>query len=340
MMISVGDFDRFVFVVGAPRCGTTTIAQFLRAHPSVNFPAVKEPHFFAQHDLRGLSDPEQKKQVERDYLARFFTRHEERRVGADASVTYLYMAEQLEPALRLWPDSRFIIALRDPLSMLPSLYRRLRYLGDETIGNFADAWAATEDRSAGRRIPRRCADPRFLRYDEAGRFATHLEKLFSVVGRERCQVVIFDDLQADPEAEYGRIMEFAGLKPVEGMDFTPRRSGKSVRYHWLQRLLKRPPAAVRDLLAGEQTRVRDGEGAQPEAPKATKAVLSLRKRLLRWNRVPAVPEHLSPALEAQIRERLSGEVERLEILLDRDLSHWLGRDQLHQSGEQRAIAAE
>ena len=54
-MVRVGDFDRFAFIVGAPRCGTTTLAQFLKNHPSVSFPAVKEPHFFSQHNLRGLS---------------------------------------------------------------------------------------------------------------------------------------------------------------------------------------------------------------------------------------------------------------------------------------------
>ena len=334
-MVSVGDFDRFLFVVGAPRCGTTTIAQFLRDHPSVNFPAVKEPHFFAQHDLRGLSDDELKKQVERDYLEWFFSKRDGKRVGADASVTYLYMAEQLEPALRLWPDSRFIVALRDPLSMLPSLHRRLRYLGDETIPRFEDAWAASADRAAGRRIPKRCADPRFLRYDEAGRFATHLENLFNVVGRDRVHVVIFDDFEAAPELEYRRIMEFAGLEPVLGTDFSPRRSGQSVRYHWLQRLLKRPPAAVRDLLAGEHMRVRGGEAVPDAQAKAAKAVLSLRKRLLRWNRVPAVSEPLTSRVEAEIRERLSGEIDRLESLLGRDLGHWLGRGK-----EPRAMAAE
>jgi hypothetical protein len=53
-MVSVSDFNRFVFIVGAPRCGTTTLAQFLKAHPAVSFPVVKEPHFFSQNDLRGL----------------------------------------------------------------------------------------------------------------------------------------------------------------------------------------------------------------------------------------------------------------------------------------------
>src|SRR3954453_7905532 len=119
-MARVDDFERFVFIVGAPRCGTTTLSHFLKEHPEVSFPIVKEPHFFAQNDLRGLDDDELRCRVEREYLGRFFRPCQGRRVGADASVTYLYTPEHLEPALRLWPDSRFIVALRNPLTMLPS----------------------------------------------------------------------------------------------------------------------------------------------------------------------------------------------------------------------------
>ena len=321
-MISVSDFDRFVFIVGAPRCGTTSLAQFLKEHPTVGFPAVKEPHYFAQNDLRGLSDRQLRCRVESDYLRRFYRPETSRRIGVDASVTYLYTPEQLEPVLRLWPESRFVVAVRDPLTMLPSLHRRLIYIGDETIPAFKDAWAAVSDRAAGRRIPRRCVDPRWLRYDQAARFATYLRRLFAVVGRERCFVILFDDLAKDLAEQYRRLMEFAGMEAVPRTDFAVRREGKSVRFGWLQRLLKRPPNAVREYLAGEhfRQRVRNLDGKNSRAPNA---VLSLRKRLLAWNRVSIPPEPLPTDLQVQLRRQLEGEVEHLGRILGRDLSHWL-----------------
>ena len=322
-MVSVSDFDRFVFIVGAPRCGTTTLAQFLREHPSVSFPLVKEPHFFAQYDLRGLDDVELRRKVEGEYLRRFYRPELDRRTGADASVTYFYTPEQLEPVLRLWPNSRFIVALRNPLTMLPSLHQRLIWIGDETIPAFADAWAAVPDRAAGRRIPRGCADPRWLRYDQAARFGTYLERLFAVVGRERCQVLLLDDLAADPAGQYRSMMDFIGLDALPGIDFTPRRSGKKVRVRWLQRILKRPPNAVREYVAGEKFRQRvcdlDGEAVH----KIPGAVLSLRKRLLAWNRVSLPPEPLPLDLQNRICRQFEGEVDHLGTLLGRDLSHWL-----------------
>src|SRR5207237_4006423 len=119
-MVSVDEFDRFVFIVGAPRCGTTTLSRLLKDHPSIRFPAIKEPHFFAQHDLRGLPDGDLRRKVEREYLQRFFRRGSDSRVGADASVTYLYSPELLVLSFLWWADNGWFVMLRDSLLMIPS----------------------------------------------------------------------------------------------------------------------------------------------------------------------------------------------------------------------------
>ena len=322
-MVRVSDFERFVFVVGAPRCGTTSLSKYLKSHPSVRFPAAKEPHFFALNDLRGLSDDELRDTVEREYLGRFFDPGSNRSVGADCSVTYLYRPELLEPVLRLWPDSRFVIAVRDPLTMLPSLHKRLLFIGDETLTSFADAWEAVPDRAAGRRIPRRCADPRWLRYDEAGRFGTYVERLFEVVGRDRCKVMVFDDLCADPAKEYQEFIAFCGLEPAARPDLKPERSGRGVRLYWLQRLLKRPPKAVVNYVATDLYLRRTGTSDRAAKAGIRGMILGLRRRLLDWNKVSAPAEPLPLALQQTLRTHFKAEIAKLGRLIGRDLSHWL-----------------
>jgi hypothetical protein len=327
---SAADFERFLFIVGAPRCGTTTLSRFLKDHPAVRFPVLKEPHFFAQHDLRPLPDRELKRRVERDYLRRFFRAGQPEPVGVDASVSYLYSPEQLEPVLRLWPESRFVVSVRDPLTMLPSLHRRLIYVGQETIPDFADAWAAVADRAEGRRVPRACRDARLLRYDEAARFGTYVERLFDAVGRERCLVLVFDDLVANPAQHYRRLMDFAGLRPQPDVDLSPNRAGQSVKFRWLQRVLKQPPGPIKEHLGAEFFRKhhsRDGE-----ANGTFETVMALRRRLLRWNRTSAPPPPVPLALQREIAEHFRGDVERLGELIGRDLSHWL------QPSRERALA--
>ena len=314
----------FAFIVGAPRCGTTTLANYLRQHPKVCFSSVKEPMFFAQHDLRGMGDEELRELVEREYLERFFGHcSEEQRLRAEGSVTYLYAAEQLEPILRLWPDAKFIVALRDPLAMLPSLHARLLVTGDENIMDFKKAWAKIGDRAAGRSIPRSAIDPRFLRYDEAGALGSRVKQLFETVGRERCLVVLFDDLAADPKGTYDRLCGFLGLEPWPRTKLKAKRKHEGFRWGWLQRLLKRPPKPMRTVLAGQHFRQREKELDAKEG-RAIEAIFKVRKRLLDWNKVEAKRQPLDPRVRREIIDRLRGEVILLSQLIDRDLSHWLG----------------
>jgi hypothetical protein len=320
----VQDQSRFAFIVGAPRCGTTTLASFLQQHPDVCFSAVKEPHFFTQHDFSESDAATTRQIVDEEYLQRFFGQcPNNEQLRAEGSVTYLYAPEKMEPILRLWPDARFIIALRDPLSMLPSLHARLLVTGDESVRDFPTAWALVEKRARGRSIPKSTIDSRWLRYDEAGKLGSRVEAFFAEVGRERCHVVLFDDLSADPGKAYRNICTFLGVEPWDGTKFKPQRINKDIRIGWLQRLLKRPPRAIRTALAGEKFHKREKK-VGTEDSRALAAIFRVRKRLLDWNKVPARRQPLDPAVRQQIIDRLRDEVILLSRVIDRDLSHWLG----------------
>ncbi len=316
--------SRFAFIVGAPRCGTTTLAAFLQQHPDVCFSAVKEPHFFSRDHFDGLDEEQLCRLVDDEYLERFFDHCTgQEKLRAEGSVTYLYTPEKMAPILKLWPAARFVIALRDPLAMLPSLHARLLVTGDETIRHFPAAWAKIEDRARGKAIPKSTMDPRWLRYDEAGKLGQHVERFLAAVGRERCHIVLFDELAEDPKSAYRRLCEFLDLEPWLGTSFEPQRVNKTIRIGWLQRLLKRPPKAVRTVLAGEKYRTREKTLGASEG-RIHAAIFALRKRLLKWNKVPVKREPLDSQLREEIIDRLRDDVILLSRVIDRDLSHWLG----------------
>ncbi|MFC7537994.1 sulfotransferase family protein [Sphingomonas sp. GCM10030256] len=315
----------FAFIVGAPRCGTTSLAKYLSRHPEVCFSSTKEPHFFARFDLRGESDERLREIVSTRYLSRYFAQCAPSELRMEGSVTSLYAAEQMvEPVLRFWPGARFIIALRDPLEMLPSLHQRLLVQGDEVERDFERAWQLRHQRAQGRRIPKSCAEPRFLQYEEAARLGSHTERFVAAAGRERCHFFFVDAFRADPRAEYLRVLRFLGLPDDGRTEFPNDRPGGSFRIGWLQRLLKRPPVITRHVLAGKafEEHLKPLEPARNPSPIA-EAIKQSRKKLLRWNSVPAVSTHLSPALRDEIADLLRDDVAKLERITGRDLGHWL-----------------
>lgn len=317
---------RFAAIVGAPRCGTTSLARYLESHPGIDFSFVKEPHFFSQHDLTELSDDELLATVEQEYLARYFPEADgDTRMLMEGSVTYLYTPEQMEPILRLWPQAKFIIAVRDPFDMLPSLHQRLLFIGDETVKDFERAWDLAPQRALGRHIPRSCIEPKWLQYPEIGKLGSYVERFFRAVGRERCHVIVFDDFAANPAAVYREVLAFLGLPDDGRTDFAPRRESRAYRLGWLQRLLKRPPRRVRLALGGQKFRRRfkKMDDVKPDHP-LIGTILRWRKQVLRWNQRPAPDTVLSPAMQARMREALAPDIIHLARLLRRDLSDWLG----------------
>lgn len=318
--------QRFACIVGAPRTGTTSLAKFLRTHPRVCFSKVKEPHFFSQWELTDCPDEELRQTVTDEYLGRYFPHSGD--AGSllmEGSVTYLYAAEQMRPILRLWPDAKFIIGLRDPMEMIPSLHQRLLFLGDETVEDFEQAWGLIDDRRRGQQVPRSCIEPRWLRYDEVGRLGEYVERFTSVVGRDRCFFVVYDDVKRDPATLYRRVQEFLGLPYQEPADLTPRRASRGYKFGWLQRLLMRPPLVTRNLMAGThyRRRIETLEKLRHGESTTMRAVERARKRLLQWNETDRPPVNLSPAIRGEIRSKYRDDVARLGLIIERDLSHWL-----------------
>lgn len=311
---------RWVFFVGAPRCGTTSLAKYLRGHPEACLSRPKEPHFFAMRDLRGLPEAELRRVIRDNYVERFFPHREGSAVLAEGSVSYLYAPEQLEPVLKLWPNAKFIICVRNPLQMVPSLHQRHFVNGDETLKRFEQAWALVAERRSGRQIPRSCLDPRFLDYWEAGYLGKHVEKFLNVIGHDRCMISVFDDLKADPKAEYRRMLDFIGL-PYDGKDdFERHAESKDCRIPWLQRLLQRPPRFALGLLDSDD--LHNPRFAETVGPFLRK-ILDLRTAILDWNEIPAERRSVDASVIDEMRTMYREDVALLSKLVRRDLGHWL-----------------
>lgn len=304
------------FLVGAPRCGTTSISKYLSRHPQICFSRPKEVHYFNRAEA---PRPERLKQ---EYLQRYFPHYDpqQHRVAGEGSVSYLYEPEAIRRILAIQPEARFIVALRNPIDMLRSYHGRMLFLLDEDEPDFATAWALQEARQRGERVPRLCSDPRRLYYRELASLGRHLERLFAVVGRQRCHVIVADDLKRDPAGVYRALLGFIGvdndLEALSGAsgqaDFPQGHRSKSYRWRWLHRVLYKPPAVV--FKAADKGDIM--RGVRPSRIKR------LHKRLVKFNRTKGELPPLSPEVRALLQAELAADIAHLGQLIGRDLSAW------------------
>jgi hypothetical protein len=296
------------FVVGAPRCGTTFLAKTLAAHPAVCVSKPKETHFFVR--VAPALPPERRAA---ELLRRHFAhRTPAARLLVEGSPSTLYDPDALERMLAFDPGARFVIAVRDPVDMLASYHARLLYTLDEEERDLARAWALQERRSRGEALPRRCRDPRLLQYRSVCSLGEHVARFLSAAGRERCHVVVYDDLMRDPRRVYLELLRFLDLEDDGRTVFRRRNEHREFVSPRLQALVMNPPWPVPTLLAAWERR---GLGR----PRALRAVRRWAK--VRNTRKVARPPLPAP-LRGELREAFAADVARLAAVIGRDLSHW------------------
>ena len=199
------------FIVGAPKCGTTSLHEYLQRHPEIFMPFFKEPHFFGS-DLEGSRFRQFRAKPER-YLKLFRDARGEKRIG-ESSPWYLTSERAAAEIQAYDPAAKIIIMLRNPIDMMYSMWSQFRYSGNEQIETFEEALAAEADRQAGRRIRRVAHCVTGLRYREMTRFARQVPRYFERFGRENVKIIIFDDFRSDTPAVFRDVLAFLEVDPA------------------------------------------------------------------------------------------------------------------------------
>ena len=301
------------FIVGAPKCGTTSLHEYLQRHPDVFMPFFKEPHFFGS-DLEGSRFRQFRDKPER-YLKLFRDARDEKRIG-ESSPWYLASQRAADEIYAYDPAAKIIIMLRNPIDMMYSMWSQFRYSGNEQIAEFEEALAAEADRRAGRRIRRAAHCVTGLYYRHMARFAEQTPRYFERFGRENVQVIIFDDFRSDTPAAYRAVLNFLDLDPLDKMTFDVRNPNKEVRLEWLQKLIVDSGFSLM-LLKDQLTYLATTHSLVPFSYR-TRAVEGMIAVYTKYEK----RSPLTSALRKQLAGDLKGEIDALSALLDRDLSHW------------------
>ncbi|MBE9136011.1 sulfotransferase [Nodosilinea sp. LEGE 07088] len=300
------------FIVGAPKCGTTALCKYLNRHPDIFIPEFKELHYFD-------TDLNTKKQANSlpDYLALFEAGAE--KVCGEGSPTYLYSKTAAEEIYAFNPQAKIIIMLREPVAMMYAFHSQHLYNGSsETVPDFATALALEPERKLGQHIPPRCTEPQILFYREFAKFSDQVERYLQRFGRHQVKIVLFDDFKSHTEKVFRETLEFLSVAPDFETDLQPINSNKKVRNTRLQSLIKYPPNRMLEL----------GKYLLPIPQTWRRTILENTKSYLKQiNTQKATRSPLDAPLKAQLIEDFTPELQRLELLIDRDLSHWYRPDQ-------------
>ena len=111
-----------LFIVGAPKSGTTSLYEWLKEHPDVYMSPFKEPCYYARDLVWEQSGYYLRYGVDRDRYARLFDdAGAARRVG-EASTRYLFSRDAPRLIAAETEDPRIVVLVRNPVDMIASLH--------------------------------------------------------------------------------------------------------------------------------------------------------------------------------------------------------------------------
>ena len=294
------------FIVGGVKCGTTSLYEYLRQHPQVFMPDIKEPIYFGQ-DLTLNLDLCTRNTIHHwdNYLALFDKAVEHPRIG-EATVWYLYSETAAAEIYEYDPTAKIIIMVRNPVDVMYSLHGELLWDCNEDILEFGEALAAQDDRRQGLRIPSTAYFPQTLQYDRVVAFSEQIQRYFDAFGRDAICVEVFDDFVADTAAAYRRIAEYLEID----QNFHPE----------LKRFNESKPTQLRQLnrFFAKRPGLRRAINRVLPLPLFRKIRSGISRAFSSGDRTTS----LDPQLRRELQERMRPEVEKLSDLLGRDLTDW------------------
>lgn len=289
------------FIVGAPKCGTTAMYEYLRQHPEIFMPKVKETYFFGR-DLHFRFG----RFTEKEYFRLFNEVQNEKRVG-EVSTWYLYSKSAAFEIKEFAPSAQIIIMLRNPVDVIYAWHSQLLYVGDEDIKDFKAALDAEEDRKKGKRIPKQCQVIEGLFYKEIVKFSEQVKRYFDVFGRNNIHVIIFDDFKNNTPEVYRNTLRFLGVdENFRPSSFRVVNPNKKVRSVLLRDSLNNPLVRLMGKICLPSRRLRS----------------YVRKKLKQFNTLYVPRPPMDPELRRRLQAEFAPEVKRLSDLLGRDLTHW------------------
>jgi hypothetical protein len=281
--------------IGAAKSGTTWLHKMLLQHPQVYLPGPKELHYFNRKFTENpqLDNYNYDKPV--SWYLSFFRSAVAGQILGEICPTYLWDEAAASRIHQFNPQVKLFVILRQPVERLYSYYLFLVQRGSLVGTSFSQALQRRHDLLA------------------RGNYYTHLSRFLTLFPAERLKVMLYDDLMTDSSKFLTRIEEYLEIDTFIPHDIDNRDNITGApRFQRLNHLLFRMRLFLRDNRLNWVLDLLRKSG--------------LAYTLEQWRTRSAVPYEEKPLMDEGIKSELMvyyhNEIDKLEELIQRDLSAW------------------
>ena len=224
------------FIVGSPKCGTTSLYKYLDNHVHICMSEVKEPNYFSREELEEnflyYKDTNNIKKID-DYI-NLFNSCNENSIWGEASVSYLYYSNTAKKIFNFNKKSKIIIVLRNPIDRAYS-----HYLMDYTSGYFNYTFEEVVDNKF------KLIDTNvYQQVVGLGFYSQQVARYLDIFDKSNVLIIFQEELSRDTKGTVKHVFDFLGVDNSEKfLEVTNRRlhaykKPNSVIFEWLYRNVK------------------------------------------------------------------------------------------------------
>lgn len=295
------------FLIGYPKCGTTALSHFLHQHPDIFLTSPKEPRYFCT-DLIKQSDNFHK--MKKFFPIRNLKEYQKiyqnwgsEKIAGEATPIYIFSKDAIENIYRYNKNAKLIILIREPVSLLHSLYWQYYFTGNESKKTFQEALDAENTRKKNYRlIPKSTSFPSNSFYSEWIKYTEHLKRVYKTFPKEQVKVIIYEDFYKNQENYLKEIFDFLEVDNNFKPNLKIINSGnKAPKSKLLVIIINIAPLPLKKLI------------------KNSPNIKKIYTKLVKLNKKKQVKHSLSREQELELKKRFKPEVETLSRYLNIDL---------------------
>ena len=294
-------------VIGAAKCGTDSLCNYLGQHPDIFMSPNREPNFFVAEGqdtipYRGPGDVVALKDMWTanlaDYQSLFSGVTTETAIG-EGTAWYIYYEDAPIRIRHHIPQAKLIAVLRNPVDRAYSAYTMMLRDGREPLDDFAAALDAEDERVA------RSWEPIWY-YKRMGFYCNQIKRYYETFDRDQVRVVIYDEFNSDPLPVLKDLFHFLAVDDGFVSDTSRRTNVSLVPRH----------RRLHHAVAGEYPLKTALKKLVPQRMRQAMKEPLVNRNLTR-------PTPMGDEVRARLIEIFRDDIGATQDLIGRDLSHWL-----------------
>ena len=287
-----------LLLIGAPKCGTTSLLYWMRQHPEIFHPWSKMPISASESGflIGGIADLPYSptKPIGTLLLPNEinFDNYKKQKWIIDKSPLHLYSANALNLVTNFLPNSKVVITIRDPLDLFISWHGEMSK-GLEYNVSLSELVERLEEEDWEANIE----NSQTWSFRTYPSYSKSIYSWIENLGQDRVRIIKLNTIANNPRQVLDSLSEWLEIDPIKmPTNLTVKNQGGKLSENPLRKILRRPPKFIfifaRILLPSRRIR---------------KIILDPIRRM-GWKYIPTEKETLSPNVEEKIKKIFSEDV--------------------------------